>query len=229
MWFRRGHNWKVKVIGKNKWHHRVPWLQKHRSRHQNRHPTCFSSKVMVKNVCLHNDGQGNAFACVTRSNRSRYLLIRWKALTQAILYSNLGTLCALYGSKSDFTKVMTLIVQGQRLKQNDTIGFLELRNIDLDTKIIILSVLVQKLRSKAYFCIVVANVTHSRTSHVQTAQDFFKFIERPLPKLPSVNIWWQVVLEQVRYGPKCDFIVTLKSQGHPWRSTVFYQTPVTYP
>ena len=35
----------------------------------------------------------------------------------------------------------------------------------------------------------VANVTRSRTSHVQTAQDFFLFIERPRPKLPCVKIW----------------------------------------
>ena len=26
--------WKVKVIGQNKWHHRIPWSQKHRSRRQ---------------------------------------------------------------------------------------------------------------------------------------------------------------------------------------------------
>ena len=27
--------WKVKVIGQNKWHHRIPWSPKHRSRRQN--------------------------------------------------------------------------------------------------------------------------------------------------------------------------------------------------
>ena len=35
----------------------------------------------------------------------------------------------------------------------------------------------------------VANVTRSRTSHVQIAQDIFSFIERPQPKLSCVKIW----------------------------------------
>ena len=35
------------------------------------------------------------------------------------------------------------------------------------------------LWSKTSFCIMVAKVTHSRTSHVQTAQNDFLFIERP--------------------------------------------------
>ena len=45
--------------------------------------------------------------------------------------------------------------------------------MDLDTKIVILSALVQKFWSKTSFCIVVVNVTRSRTSHVQIAQDIF--------------------------------------------------------
>ena len=73
-------------------------------------------------------------------------------------------------------------------KINGTIGFLDLKNIDLDTKIVILSVLVQKLWSKTSFCIMVANVARSRTSHVQIAQDIFLFIERPRPKLSYVKI-----------------------------------------
>ena len=64
--------WKVKVIGRNKWHHQIPWPQKLISRHQNRHPKRLSSKVMAKDVFLHNGGQRNAFAYVSRSNRSRY-------------------------------------------------------------------------------------------------------------------------------------------------------------
>ena len=39
--------WKVKVIGQNKWHRQLPWPQKHRSRHQNLRPKCFSSKVIT--------------------------------------------------------------------------------------------------------------------------------------------------------------------------------------
>ena len=38
-----------------------------------------------------------------------------------------------------------------QVKTNGTIGFLDLKNIDLDTKIIILSALVQKLWSKKSF------------------------------------------------------------------------------
>ena len=45
--------------------------------------------------------------------------------------------------------------------------------IYLDAKIVILSALVRKLWSKTSFCLMVANVTRSRTSHVQTAQDVF--------------------------------------------------------
>ena len=45
---------------------------------------------------------------------------------------------------------------------------LTLKNIDLDTKIVILSTLVQKLWLKTDYCKMVANVTHSGTSHVQT-------------------------------------------------------------
>ena len=76
MWLRkRPWPWKVKVIGQNKWHHWVPWPQKHRPRHQNRHPKCFSLKVMVKDIFLYNGGQCNTFVCIARSNRSKYFLI----------------------------------------------------------------------------------------------------------------------------------------------------------
>ena len=64
-------------------------------------------------------------------------------------------------------------------KQNGTIGFLYLKNIDLDAKIIVISALVQKLWSKTSFCIMVANVTHSCMSHIQTTQD----------NLSCVKIW----------------------------------------
>ena len=60
-----------------------------------------------------------------------------------------------------------------------TIRFPDLKKIDLDTKIVILSALVQNLWSKASFCIMVANVTCSRMLHVQTAQIFWGFIKRP--------------------------------------------------
>ena len=47
------------------------------------------------------------------------------------------------------------------------------QNIDLDTKIVILSALVQKLWSKTSFGIKVANVTRLSASHVQISQDIF--------------------------------------------------------
>ena len=59
------------------------------------------------------------------------------------------------------------------VKTNDTIRFVDLKNIDIDAKIVILSALVQKLWSKTSFCIIVANITRSHTSHVQTTQDVF--------------------------------------------------------
>ena len=65
---------------------------------------------------------------------------------------------------------MTLKGQGHRSKQMAPSDSLTLKTY-LDTKIVILNALVRKLWSKMSFCIMVANVTHSRTSHVQTAQD----------------------------------------------------------
>ena len=53
------------------------------------------------------------------------------------------------------------------------IRFLDLKNIDLDTKIVILSALVQKLWPKTSLFTMVVNVTRLRTSHVQIAQDIF--------------------------------------------------------
>ena len=75
----------VKVIGQNRWHHQIPWPQKHRSWHQNHHPKCLSSKVLGKDGFLHNGGQRNAFAYISLSNHSRWFLIYWKALTQGML------------------------------------------------------------------------------------------------------------------------------------------------
>ena len=62
-------------------------------------------------------------------------------------------------------------------KINGTIRFLDLKNIDLDTKIVILRALVQKLRSQVEFCKMVSNVTRSGTSHFQTAQDNFNLLK----------------------------------------------------
>ena len=42
----------------------------------------------------------------------------------------------------------------------------------------------------------VANVTRSRTSHIQITHDIFSFIERPQPNLSCVKIW-QSMLQQL--------------------------------
>ena len=134
--------WKVKVIGQQKWHHRILWPQKHRSRHQNCHPNCHFNR-----------------------------------------HPNL------------------------------------------------LSAFVQKLWSKILLCIMVADVTHSSTSHIQTTQDIFWFVIRSQHKLPCVKIRSQFVQQEPRYGPKCDF-----TGLWPWKikviregQNVYYKTPDTYP
>ena len=63
-----------------------------------------------------------------------------------------------------------------------------------------------------------ANVTRSRTSHVQTAQDVFWYIKRPWPKLPCVKIWQQFVQQIPRYSPKCDF-----THLWPWKVKVNHE------
>ena len=58
------------------------------------HPECFSSKVMVKEIFQQNGGQRNAFAYVSHTYCSRYLLIASRPPTQARLCSNLVTIFA---------------------------------------------------------------------------------------------------------------------------------------
>ena len=65
----------------------------------------------------------------------------------------------------------------------------DLKNIDLDTKIVILSVLVQKLWSRTPFCTMVAIVMRLGTSHIQTTQNVFLIFWTPQHKLPCVEIW----------------------------------------
>ena len=43
----------------NDWCQLIPWPWKLNHRHQNRHPVCFSSKVMVQNVFLRSGGEHN--------------------------------------------------------------------------------------------------------------------------------------------------------------------------
>ena len=74
-----------------------------------------------------------------------------------------------------------------KVKTNGTIGFLDLKNIDLDVKIIVISALVQKLWSKIIFCIMMANVKCSRMVHIQTAQDIFNLLKGPNPSYLVLN------------------------------------------
>ena len=76
----------------------------------------------------------------------------------------------------------------------------------------------------------VVNVTSSRSSQVQTTQAVFLFIERLRPKLLSAKLWWQLVQQEPRHGPKYDFTMLW-----PWKVKViregrnnFYQTLATY-
>ena len=59
------------------------------------------------------------------------------------------------------------------VKITGTIRFLDVKNMDLDTKIIFQSALVEKLWPKTYFCKMVDNEMRSRICHVQTAQNIF--------------------------------------------------------
>ena len=72
--------------------------------------------------------------------------------------------------------------------KNGTIGFLDLKNIDLDNKIVILSALVQKLWSKTSLCIMVVNVMRSCMSHIRIAKDIFSFIQRLRSKVSCVKL-----------------------------------------
>ena len=78
-----------------------------------------------------------------------------------------------------FAKIVTLKGQGHRQKWHYQIPWP--KNIDLDAKIIVISALVQKLWSKTSFCIMVANVTRSCMSHIQTVQDIFILLKGPAP------------------------------------------------
>ena len=62
------------------------------------------------------------------------------------------------------------------VKVNGTIRFRDLKNTDLDMKIVILSALVQKLWSKANSFNMVENVMLSLTSHAQNAKDIFIYL-----------------------------------------------------
>ena len=78
---------------------------------------------------------------------------------------------------------MTLKATGHRSKKG-TIGFLELKNTDLDTKIAILSDLVQKLWSETYFYKMVDNVMCSHMSHIQT----LKILKNSIKGFPEANL-----------------------------------------
>ena len=189
--------WKVKVIRQNKLHNQLPWPQKHRSRHQNLHPKCFSSKIIVKDIFLHNGGQRNAFAYVTRSNRPRCFFHLLKGLNPGYLVLKFGNILLI----NNWDMAQNVISQRSWHHQIPWLWKHISRCQNHHPKCLTLKVMV-----KDVFLYNATNVTRSRTSHVQTAQDVFWSIERPWPKLPCVNIWQQFVQQKPRYGPKCDFI-----------------------
>ena len=90
--------------------------------------------------------------------------------------------------------VQNVILQGHDLersrsyfKTNGTIRLFDLKNIDLEAKLIVLSALVQKLWSKTSFCIMVANIMNLLTSHIQIAQDNFYLLKGPDPSYPLLK------------------------------------------
>ena len=94
------------------------------------------------------------------------------------------------------------------VKANDTTRFLDLKNIDIDPQIINLSALVQTLWSEKSFCKIVANVTHSRTSHVQTTQGIFTLLKGP-----------KITYLVLKFGDNCsssnrDTAQNVSLQGH---------------
>ena len=145
----------VNFIGQNKcFHqifHRIPWPYIHGSRHQNRHPKWFSSIVMVKDLFLQNGGKCNAFTYTSHIQ----LLKKYYNLCKGTYpsYLVLKVYNGLCSSNRDM--VQNMLLQWPwlwKVRINSICGFLDLENIDLDTKIVILSVLVQKLWSKTKWC-----------------------------------------------------------------------------
>ena len=132
---------------------------------------------MFKDVFLHSRGQLNAFAYITRSNSSEYFFLFiervWPKLSCVQMWQHFALLIIEIWPKMWFYKDRDLERSRSQVKTNGTIGFLDLKNIDLDTKIIILSALVQKLWSTTSFCIMVDNATRSHTSHVSNHSKYF--------------------------------------------------------
>ena len=117
-----------------------------------------------------------------------------------------------------------------KVKTNGTIGDFDFKNIDRDNKIVILSALVQKLWSKTSFCIMLANKTHSCTSHGQTAQDIFTLFKGPNPSYLVLKFGgnylssnWDMTQNVNLYDHD------LVTQGYSWRSIIFSKTSCTLP
>ena len=88
-----------------------------------------------------------------------------------------------------FAKIMTLKGQGHR-QINGTLGFLDLKTIDLDAKII---VIIKCLSSKVMVKDVFLHNGGQRNTFLYVAHSkcsrYFYFIERSRPKLSYVKIW----------------------------------------
>ena len=88
-----------------------------------------------------------------------------------------------------FYKGHTLERSRSQVKRIGTIIFLDLKIIDLDTEIVILSALVQKLGSKTIFCQMVDNVMCSCASHLQTIQDIIFIYLKAFIQATFFKIW----------------------------------------
>ena len=96
---------KIKVICQNKWYHRIP-----RSRHQNGHPKCFSSNVMVKDVNFaKNVVKRKALEYDSHSNSSRFYLHfiqrPWPKLPSVAFWWPFSQHEPSYGLKYDFKEL----------------------------------------------------------------------------------------------------------------------------
>ena len=106
-----------------------------------------------------------------------------------------------------FCKCHNLERSRSLVKTNATIGFLDLNNMDLDTKIIILSALVEKLWSMS-FCKIGANVARSGTSHVQSTHDILTLCKGPDPSYPVLKFGDDCP------SSNCDTAPNMILQGH---------------
>ena len=132
--------------------------------HHNRHPKCFGSKVMVKDIFLQNGGQHNAFAYVSCTNCLRY-------------FKNTETLANFYYlCKSPYPSYQVLkfgnLLQSTNRNMAKNVISQKVMTRRVNIKIIHVG------QNKWHHLIKDAflqnsNITRSCTSHIQTAHYYF--------------------------------------------------------